>query len=465
MISVAGGLLVLPMLVPLMEAQSPGTGLNPTVQKIVAAVSEERIAATMKKLESFGTRYILSSQDNPERGIGAAQRWLHGELKSYSPRLEVSYDRFPVRKNPPRVPEDVELANVVAVLPGTINKDRYVIIGGHYDSITLGRGQRPAEGASPSTPSSPPDVNRPAPGVVDNASGTAAVLEPARVISQFEFDKTVVFIAFSAEEVGLLGSRAYASRAKENKMAIEAMLNNDIIGSDVTGDGRSASSRVRVFAEGPDDSPARGLARYVKEIGERYFPSMTVDMVYRRDRFGRGGDHTSFTREGFAAVRFTTPSEFYANQHSATDTFANASVPYTSRVVRVNGAVLASLALAPKPPVLTREGAQQGAQQGGGQRRGPRIMLTRGRSGYDAAMQWTHPNPESDIAGYTVLIRSTTSPHWQREIFVGNVTQFTIPNLSIDDVVIGIKAIDKDGNPSLAAVYDLPAPRFPGDPP
>ena len=179
-------------------------------------------------------------------------------------------------------------------------------------------------------------------------------MELARVMSQYEFDKTIVFIAFTAEEIGLNGSANYAKKAKEKNLQIEAVLNNDIIGSDISGDGRSANNRLRVFSEGPEDSPSRALARYTKEIAERYLPSMTVDLVFRRDRFGRGGDHTSFVREGFAAVRLTTPSENYANQHSATDTFANASVPYTTRVARMNGAVLASLALAPKPPLVSR---------------------------------------------------------------------------------------------------------------
>ncbi len=203
-------------------------------------------------------------------------------------------------------------------------------------------------------------------------------------------------------------------------------------------------------------------------------------MIFRRDRFSRGGDHTSFVRDGFAAVRFTTPSENYANQHTATDTFASASVPYTTRVAKVNAAVLASLALAPKPPVVQappgagrgRGGAGQGQGQGGrggatgataatpeeqAARRAAmanRPGLSRGKSGYDAALRWTNPNPEPDLAGYAVVIRDTTSPVWQREIYVGNVTEYTMPDFSIDDVVIGIKAIDKDGNQSLVSAYD-----------
>ena len=434
-------------------AQPPTTRLNPLVTKVVEGVSEERISAIMKKLESFGTRYVLSEKDNPTHGIGGAQHWIFDEFKSYSPRLQVSYDTFTVKKSQ-RIPQDTELANVVAVLPGTINKDRYVVIGGHYDSIASRRspGGQAAQ-ASDDGPRSAADTDPLAPGVADDASGTAAVMELARVMSQYEFDKTIVFIAFTAEEIGLNGSANYAKKAKEQNLQVEAVLNNDIIGSDTAGDGRSANNRLRVFSEGPEDSPSRALARYTKEIAERYIPSMTVDLVFRRDRFGRGGDHTSFVREGFAAVRLTTPSENYANQHTATDTFANASVPYTTRVARMNGAVLASLALAPKPPVVSRPRPAQPPPAGERPAGRGMQMLGRGK-GYDAAMRWLAPDPESDLAGYAVVIRSTTSALWEREIYVGNVTEYTIPNLSIDDVVLGVKAIDKDGNASLVSAYD-----------
>ena len=445
------------------------TRLNPTVKQIVEGVSEVQIGSTMKTLEGFGTRYVLSEQDNSTHGIGAAQRWIFNEFNSYSPRLRVSLHSFTARKSQ-RLANDVALANVVAVLPGTVEPDRYVVISSHYDSIASRRGP-----GTPRTedegPRTPQEIEPVAPGVSDNASGVAAVLELARVMSQYEFDKSVVFIAFSAEEVGLLGSQAYAAKAKQEKMEIEAVLNNDIIGNDVAGNGRSANGRVRVFSEGPEDSPSRALARYTKEIAERYLPSMTVDLILRRDRFGRGGDHTSFNREGFAAVRLTTPSENYANQHTATDTFANASVPYATRVAKMNGAVLASLALAPKPPVVMRPRAagstgstspDNAAQMPARRPMGP--GLTRGRSGYDAALRWEMPNPEPDLAGYAVVIRATTSPLWEREIYVGNVTEYNIPDLSIDDVVIGVKAIDKDGNQSLVSAYDLPALNVPARP-
>jgi hypothetical protein len=458
-------------------AQSPTTRLNPLIARVVDEVSEERITAIMKKLESFGTRYVLSEKDDQAHGIGGAQHWIYDQFRSFSPRLEVSYDTFTLKKSQ-RVPQDTELANVVAVLPGTINKDRYVIVAGHYDSIASRRSAG-GQAAQPNDegPRSAAETDPLAPGVADDASGTAAVMELARVMSPYEFDKTIVFVAFTSEEIGLNGSANYARKAKEKNMQIEAMLNNDIIGSDVSGDGRSANGHVRLFSEGPEDSPSRALARYAKEIGERYMPAMTVDLIFRRDRFGRGGDHTSFVREGYAAVRLTTPSENYANQHSATDTFANASPAYATRVAKINGAVLASLALAPKPPVVSRPrpagagapgtgaaaaqgeaaGSQGGRQGGAGGSSGAggrgMQMLGRGK-GYDAALRWLAPNPEPDLAGYAVVIRSTTSALWEREIYVGNVTEFTMPGLSIDDVVIGVKAIDQDGNASLVAAYD-----------
>src|SRR5580704_16638883 len=345
-------------------AQAPLTRLNPAVKQIVDQVSEERIRATMKRLGEFGTRYVGSEQDSETRGIGAAQRWIEAQFKSYSPKLQVSLDKFTVKKNQ-RVPKDVDLVNIVAVLAGTIDKDRYVIIGGHYDSIASKRGP-----GTPNTndegPRTAAEMEPNAPGVADDASGTAAVMELARIMSQYEYDKSIVFIAFAAEEIGLNGSKNYADEAKAKNMVIEAMLNNDIIGSDVSGNGAAANNRVRLFSEGPEESPSRAVARYAKETAERYLPSMTVDLVFRRDRFSRGGDHTSFVHDGFGAVRFTTPSENFANQHSATDTFANASPSYATRVAKVNAAVLASLALAPKPPVVVAARGQGGGFAGRG---------------------------------------------------------------------------------------------------
>lgn len=454
-------------------AQPPYARFNPAIKQIVDAVSEDRIAATLKRLESFGTRYILSAQDDASKGIGAAKRWIFSEFQSYSPRLQVSYQNFTLKKRAGAVLRDVDLSNVVAVLPGTIDKERYVLVTAHYDSVNTKSVTKPGStdeerlaemvkrGTDPDeakrvlqlfpTPEDARGLDYEAtaaqtiaPGVTDDGSGIAAVLELARLMSQYQFDKTIIFIAFAAEEVALDGSRSYATLAKQKDMQIEAVLNNDIIGSDVSGNGRSENGVLRVFADGPEDSPSRALLRFTRQLAERYVPSMKVVMVFHRDRFGRAGDHTSFVAQGFAAVRITTPSENFANQHSATDTFEHTSVPYTARVTRMNAAVLAGLALAPAPPVVNYS-IQSGEWKG--QRR---PMLS--RSHYDAVLRWLK-SPEPDVAGYAVVIRATTAPDWEREIWVGDVTRYTIPDFSIDDVVIGVKAVDRDGNQSLVAAY------------
>jgi hypothetical protein len=459
-------------------SQQPETNINPTVRQIVDSISEERMAATLKKLEGFGTRYILSAQDDPLHGIGAAKRWIHDELQSYSPRLQVSYQNFGIKKGARRgqVIRDVDLSNIVAVLPGTTQKDRYVLITAHYDTVALirkpytGEEQRIAEAVRQGIDESearryvkaipaereqgPLDFEATAaqtvsPGVTDDGSGTAAVMELARVMSAHQFEKTIVFVAFAAEEVGLSGSQVYAAQAKKDGMQIEAVLNNDIIGSDVSGNGRSTTNILRVFSGGADDASARELARYVKLIAERYVPSMQVQMVFRGDRFLRGGDHRAFVDQGFAAVRLTSASENYDNQHTITDTFANTSVPYATRAARMNASVLASLALAPAPPDLNWTWSS-GPNKGGHE-----PMLTRGKSGYDAVLYW-RPNTEPDLAGYAVMMRSTTSPVWEREVWVGNVTSYTLPDVSIDDVVIGVKAVDRDGNQSVVSCYTEP---------
>ena len=413
-------------------SQAPETRLNPAVKQIVDGISEQRIKATLEKLEGFGTRYVLSAQDDPMHGIGAAKRWIHDELQSYSPRLEVAYQNFMVKKGARQgqVIRDVELSNVVAVLPGTIHKERYVLVTAHYDSLAqvrkpfAGDEQRIAESVRqgmeeneartllkinpPENELGPLDFEATAdapiaPGVTDDGSGTAAVMELARVLSQYQFDKTIVFIAFAAEEIGLSGSQTYAAMAKQTGMQIEAVLNNDIIGSDVSGNGQSATSVLRLFAAGPEESPTRELGRYMKQIAERFVPSMQVQMVFRQDRFLRGGDHTPFLNQGFPAVRLTTASENYKNQHSTTDTFANTSVPYTTRVARMNAAVLASLALAPAPPVLNW------TYSSGPNKGGHVPLLTRGKSGYDAVLHWL-PNTEPDLAGYNVYRREGSTP-------------------------------------------------------
>src|SRR5579872_2465795 len=318
---------------------------NPRIADVVSQVSEEHVGEILKKLEGFGTRNIFSPDDDSSHGIGAARRWIYDQFRSYSPRLEVSFDTYRVKKKG-RIVRDVEVHNVVAVLPGTMNKDHNIIVSGHYDSAVLRRRPEnaPTNGSAPSTgtaaaPAEAPagesaqstaagtfDIESVAPGANDDGSGTAAVMELARVMSKYEWRNTIVFIAFTGEEEGLVGSTLYARKAhKENKI-IDAVLNNDIIGDDTGGDGRKNNTSVAVYSEEPADSSSRELARFVKQACELYVPSMRVDLVFRQDRLGRGGDHAPFNQEGYAAIRFTTPEENYKNQHTVTDTVANMSI-------------------------------------------------------------------------------------------------------------------------------------------
>lgn len=433
---------------PAQDARS----INPRVTEIVDAVSEQRIGEILHKLEGFGTRNIFSSQDDPHQGIGAARKWIFDQFRSYSPRLEVSYDTYRVKKNKARIIRDVELQNVVAVLPGTVSKDHRIVISGHYDSAVARRRQNATatDGAASATgPATEPitfDVESKAPGANDDGSGIAAVLELARVMSRHEWKNTIVFVAFTAEEEGLIGSTLFARKARQENQIIDAVLNNDIIGDDTGGSGRKNNISIAVYSEEPADSLSRELARYIKQVSERYVPSMNVDLIFRQDRLGRGGDQAPFNQEGYAAVRFTAPEENYANQHTVTDTVANMSIPYTARAVRVNAAALASLALAPRKPVVQEQVMRQGKPV-------TVMMLSRGKSRYDAQLRWKNENPEPGLAGYSILVRSTTSPFWEKEIFVGNVTEYLIKDVSIDDRIFGVRAIDKDGNASLVSTY------------
>jgi hypothetical protein len=292
-------------------------------------------------------------------------------------------------------------------------------------------------------------------------------MELARVMSQYEFDKTVVFVAFAGEEQGLIGSSLLAAKAHKEAQMIEAVLNNDIIGTDVAGNGRTGNSVVAIYSDESMDSISQQLSRYTKEVGERYLPSLKVNTIFMGDRLGRGGDHTPFQWEGFAAVRVSTPNEIYANQHRATDTLANMSVPYTTKVARLNLAVAANLANAPKPPVVMPEPranqnantnaagatAATGTTGAGGRRPGP--MIARG-GGYDAVLRWRAVGGDEDIKGYSILIRNTTSPYWEQEIYVGKVNTYTLKDVSIDELKFGIKAIGNNGSESLVTAYVYP---------
>src|SRR4051812_19370135 len=284
-------------------APSDEKSVNPKIVKLVGEVSEARIKATIEKLVSFGTRNTMSKADDPEHGIGAAREWVLKEMQSYSPRLQVRFDKYRVKKQGQRIFKDVDLWNVVAVLPGTKMPETQVFVSGHYDTLNLGT--RPAAGAAAGPGSEAPalgaataqmtpeqfekNAELPAPGACDDGSGTASVMELARVMSQYEFDKTIVFVAFAGEEQGLIGSTLLASRVKKENQVVEAVLNNDIIGTDISGNGRMSNNSVNVFSDESADSISQQLSRYIREIGARYLPSLRVDTIFMGDRLGRGG--------------------------------------------------------------------------------------------------------------------------------------------------------------------------------
>lgn len=433
---------------PLSKAQQTQTSakLNPQIEKIVSEISADNIAANIRKLVSFGTRHTLSTQDDPNRGIGAARRWIREEMDRYAResggRLIVTEDEF---MQPPtqRVPKETKLVNVVATLPGTQaeSKDRIYVVSGHYDSCVCSQSMTDAESD--------------APGASDDASGTAAVMEMARVMSKYEFDATLVFMTVPGEEQGLLGATHWAEEAKKKSLNIAAMFTNDIIGNTFGGNGVRDNARVRVFSEGvpsseteaearsrqsvggENDSTSRQLARYIKEVGERYVSNFQVTLVYRRDRYGRGGDHIPFLQRGYPAVRFTEPNEDFTRQHQKVreengikygDVFEMVDPAYVAQVARINASALASMALAPASPTVVR--------------------FRTGRQEYDTTLAW-QANKEPDIAGYRVVWRETYQPFWQRSVEFGNVTEFVMKGLSKDDFFFAVQAIDKDGNASV----------------
>jgi hypothetical protein len=426
--------------------------LHPRVREIVDQVSDERIAATVRKLASFPTRNTMSTE-----GVVAARQWILEEMKSYGPRLQVSLEHFKVKKTEDRIFRDVDLYNVVAVLRGTSLPDTQVLITSHYDTLNLvplpgeSTDERADNLADRTVKYDYTKADVPAPGANDNASGTAAVMELARVLSRYEFPKTLVFIAFAGEEQGLIGSSLHAAQAHKEGRVIEAVFNNDIIGGEVAGNGRTGSGSVNLYSDDVVDSVSQAVARYARRIGERYLPSMKVNTVYVQDRLGRGGDHTPFQWEGYGAVRFSTPNENYAHEHTATDLFEYMSVPYTARIARINAAAASSLALAPRAPVVVAE-AKTGVLKG-------RLVpqLSRGKSRYDAQLKWKDPVPPANLKGYAVVMRSTTATDWEQEIFVGNVNEYLLKDVSVDDVRFGVKAIDNDGNESLVAAYVYPS--------
>jgi hypothetical protein len=359
--------------------------------------------------------------------VDAARRYILETFRGFSPRLQVALDCYQVEAQG-RIPEPTELCNVVAVLPG--RSERRVYVSGHYDTVA-----RRADGSF--------DWSRwdnPAPGANDDGSGTVLTMEVARVLAQsgLDFDATLVFVAFVAEEEGLVGASLHATRAVEEGWRIDAVFNNDIIGNSQGGNGIVDSRTLRVFSEDPMDSPSRQIARYVRRWAAVYAPYRQVRLIGREDRFGRGGDHTAFNRRGFPGVRFSESRENYSRQHTANDTLGGVDFDYLAGNTRVNAAAAATVALAPPAPHVMGRG-------------GP--MLGRGESGYDAALRW---NASPGAVGYRIVWREAWDPDWQYERRVGDVTEATLPDLSIDDYVFGVAAVDAEGHESLVSAYVRP---------
>jgi hypothetical protein len=422
--------------------------LDPRIVRLVSSISDERLGAILKKLESFETRNTLSSTGSPTRGIGAAREWILQEMRSYSPKLHVSFDAYQVAPQG-RITRQVDLRNVMAILPG--RNPRRIYVSGHYDTVARAGGQGAANaGGAPRDPDAPPpapaDPNSPldnaAPGVNDDGSGTALTMELARVFSQsgIDFDATLVFMCHAGEEQGLVGARLHAQKAAAEKIPIEAVFNNDIVGGDRGGNGIVDGATIRVYAEGPEDSASRELARFIQRWGARYVPSHKVRPMARPDRFGRGGDHSAYNQLGFTAVGFRESRENFTRQHDVRDTFEGISLPYLAQNARVNAASAATLALAPPPPVVTTERGQP--------------MISRAPSGYDANLKW---NPSPGAVGYRVFWREAWNADWQHDLLVANVTNLVLPDMQIDDYVFGVAAVDGGGHESFVTAYVSPA--------
>jgi len=428
------------------------TTRNRTVANIVREIDARNVEATIRKLVSFGTRNTLSEQNDPKRGIGAARDWLYAEFlkaaEASNGRMTVEKQAYEQQKAA-RVPQPTTITNVVATLKGSQPEsiDRIYVVSGHYDSMC----------------NSPTDAKCDAPGANDDASGTAAVLEMARVMAKYEFDATIVFMAVAGEEQSLLGSTYFADQARQKNWNIEAMFTNDIVGNTLGGNGVRDRGTVRVFSEGvpsnetpaeattrrsvggENDSPSRQLARFIKEVSDRSVPQMKVMLVYRRDRYGRGGDHIPFLERGYPAVRFTEVNEEFRHQHQNVrvengvqfgDLPEFVDFVYVANVARVNAASLAALALAPARP---------------------KGVTIQSRLSNDTDLKW-EPNNEPDLAGYEIVWRDTTSPVWTNSKLVGNVAAFTMKGMSKDNFFFGVRAIDKDGNRS-PVTYPKPQAR------
>ena len=433
---------------PAVAAEPGAARRQAQIDQIVKEISPARIEATIRKLVGFRTRHTMSDTVSETEGIGAARRWIKAELErcGAGTPLQVAFDSH-IAPVSARISRPTEIVNVVATLPGTqaASVDRLYVVSGHYDSRNT----------------DVMDASGDAPGANDDASGTAAVMEMACVMAKYKFDATLVFMTVAAEEQGLLGAAHWAEQAKQKNLNIAGMFTNDIIGSSHDEHGKQDDTQVRLFAEGlpvqkensetvrtliqtggENDSLSRQLARAVKEAGERYVPKFKVNIIQRRDRYLRGGDHMPFLERGYAALRFTEPAEDFNHQHQNIRTENGVLIGdlpqyndynYIARVARVNAAALSTLALAPAAP--------------------QKVQVRTAKLQNDTELVW-QANSEPDLAGYRIVWRDTTAADWQHAKFVGKVTEFTMPQ-SKDNVYFGVQAVDVDGNVSPAS-YPTP---------
>ncbi len=423
------------------------------IYDIIENSSADRIEKDIRILANFGTRHTLSDTVSQTRGIGAARRWIKSEFDKISKDcggcLEVFYQRslVPAEGNR-RFDKDTWVVNVVAIQRGTDHPNRYVIMSGDIDS----RISDPLNGKDDS------------PGANDNASGMAGTIEAARLLTKYKFKNSVIYTGLSGEEQGLFGGKHMAKVAKEEKWNIIGILNNDMIGNIKGIDGVIDNRSFRIFSEptpvdlneqqriwhrfygGEVDGPSRQLARYVHRMTSTYMPMMKPKMIYRLDRFGRGGHHRPFNDEGFAGIRIMETHENYTQQHQDIreengikygDVIEHVNFEYASKLTAVNAINLAALAWAPPAP----EGVMIG-----------------GAVQPSTTLRWSEVK-DKDVAGYKIYWRDTTSPQWQFSKLVGKVTEATLKNVVIDNYLFGVVAVGKDGHESLVAYPTTLIPR------
>ena len=407
---------------------SIGLRQDPALVNLLSRISESQIRSTDSILVSFGTRHTMSDTVSATRGIGAARRFIYRRLSEYSEAcggcLRVEYDaaEIEVTRHPER--PKVNVANVLAWLPGR-DTSRVIVIGGHYDSCVCNVDRW--------------DFTSDAPGADDDGSGTAAVIELARVFSLSHprgLEPTIIFALYAGEEQGLLGSTHLARRLHDGSYRIVAAATNDIVGNVEADDGRVDSTSVRVFGADPDNGPSRELARYAWGAALLYTPGFTVFPVFRLDRISRGGDHAPFVALRDPAIRFTERLENYKRQHLPTDLLGDVDFSYVAKVARLNAATFGSLASAPPAPdsAVARRDLSSGGQKW--------------------SLSW---KPAPGAVSYEILLRRTTAPTYERLIHVTSGSNFLLSE-QLDDLWAGVRSVGANGHRSLTVV--VPPPSF-----